>query len=529
MSSASSQNSVAWPSSRDFVEAIQHPETSFRDPDMRDAEPALDRLGMPVVSSGQFAYVFKLKQSSGESVAVRCFRGFIGDRVQRYTAIDSHLNRSTVSSLASFDFDDQGILVNGSRYPAVVMEWVSGPTLDSYIDSTLGKKDVLLFIAEEWLKVVQSLKQAHIAHGDLQHGNIIVQDGRIRLVDLDGMFVPAMIGWKACELGHRHYQHPRRSANSFGESLDNFSAIVIYLSLISLAHAPELWPRYHDENLIFSQSDFLDPSKSVLFSEVRKISSDTRALADLLASSALKDIGSVPYLLDIVSGKPSKLPEWMRASPPGIAVQGKTREASAPIQNIPGAAPVRVPPGVPVTPVRFAAQRSQILRLQRGIVARTAIKFSLALSVGGVFLAGVWYPILMALYKGLGLIADTAEPLSLFTYLSVCTVLGISLAISAERRKLLLTMSQVANPHIATPINAGAQTARSPRWTGQPIPPSPLQTQSSPAIVGSRIRLIYHSAACDWARKISWRNRVSFPSASAAQAAGYRRCRVCLP
>jgi hypothetical protein len=73
------------------------------------------------------------------------------------------------------------------------------------------------------------LRDAEIAHGDLQHGNIIVEHGHLRLVDHDGLFVPEMAGWTSSEVGHQHYQHPARDAAFFNKHLDNFSAIVIYL------------------------------------------------------------------------------------------------------------------------------------------------------------------------------------------------------------------------------------------------------------------------------------------------------------
>ena len=72
-----------WPASRDFQEAIQNPSYCFTDAELRCLVPALDKLGMPVVTSGQFAYVFKLNDVSGMGTqAIRCFRGFLGDRQQ---------------------------------------------------------------------------------------------------------------------------------------------------------------------------------------------------------------------------------------------------------------------------------------------------------------------------------------------------------------------------------------------------------------------------------------------------------------
>ena len=92
---------MLWPTATEYVEAIQHPRTCFMDQDLQDGTPALDRLGMPFVSSGQFAYVFKLKHATGKASAIRCFRGFMGDRERRYKAIDQQLDSVAVPAVAS--------------------------------------------------------------------------------------------------------------------------------------------------------------------------------------------------------------------------------------------------------------------------------------------------------------------------------------------------------------------------------------------------------------------------------------------
>src|SRR5882724_2006500 len=230
-----STNPKYWPSARHFNEAIQCPGVCFSDQTLRATEPAVDRLGMPLVTSGQFAYVYKLKSTNGAGdFAVRCFRGYLGDRDQRYRAIQQHLSSFPLLALSGFTYEPEGILVGGNRYPILFMNWIEGPTLDIYVEEMLGRGEVLLHLAAEWLKLVAALRQARVAHGDLQHGNIILERGKLRLVDHDGIFVPEMTGWSASELGHQHYQHPRRDALLFDCSLDNFSALVIYVSLLAL-------------------------------------------------------------------------------------------------------------------------------------------------------------------------------------------------------------------------------------------------------------------------------------------------------
>src|SRR5215217_1090231 len=314
-----------WPSARYFTEAIQCPSICFAHPGLRNTLPAIDRLQMPLVTSGQFAYVYKLNSTNGGGdFAVRCFRGYLGDRDQRYRAIQDHLRSSPVAYLSDFTYAPEGILVGGNRFPILFMKWIEGPTLDLYISEMLNRPDVLMHLSEEWLRLLSALRAAGIAHGDLQHGNIIVEHGHLRLVDHDGIFVPAMAGWTASEVGHQHYQHPRRTAAHFDSNLDNFSSLVIYLSLLSLAERPSLWQEHHDENLLFTKSDFADPASSELFGKIREIGPEHARFADVLANSATGAPDQVPSLLDLVQAK-SKLPTWMTA-PADLDATTKTRE-----------------------------------------------------------------------------------------------------------------------------------------------------------------------------------------------------------
>jgi hypothetical protein len=57
-----------WPSARHFTEAIQCPSICFSAPVLRRTLPAVDRLGMPLVTSGQFAYVYKLNSEDGDNL-----------------------------------------------------------------------------------------------------------------------------------------------------------------------------------------------------------------------------------------------------------------------------------------------------------------------------------------------------------------------------------------------------------------------------------------------------------------------------
>jgi hypothetical protein len=120
--------------------------------------------------------------------------------------------------------------------------------------------------------MMNELRAAGIAHGDLQHGNIIMCGNEIRLVDYDGMYVPAMKNFSACEIGHPNYQHPARTALHFGPYLDNFSAWIIYASIKALEIEPSLLNQLGggDDCLLFRRSDFLEPMQSPVFAALER-------------------------------------------------------------------------------------------------------------------------------------------------------------------------------------------------------------------------------------------------------------------
>ena len=554
-----------WPSARLFTEAIQCPGICFSNPYLRDTLPAVDRLGMPLVTSGQFAYVYKLKPAHNDGAfAVRCFRGYLGDRGDRYRAIDEHLQAHHIPSLASFDYDPQGILIAGRRYPVLVMQWIEGPTLDVYLDEVVEKREVLLHLADEWVKLIGSLRDAGVAHGDLQHGNIIVSHGQLRLVDLDGMYVPAMQGWTSSEMGHQHYQHPARDEKLFDANLDNFSALVIYLSLISLAERPALWREHHDENLLFIKSDFLRPESSALFAKIKELGEEHRKLAEILEEAAKGDPASAPSLLDLVSAK-SRLPSWMVA-PPEVDVVGKTREVPRPaapptVAGRPQWTPWearRANRNLPSTPVSNAVQSvfsgtpatAQTSTAAPTITDPTAIAkntFAYARSLPKnmppfslVFWGLYFFWSLFDLPFGFALF------LTIFFVVGICLIYGFIRAIKEWDDAVHPSLNaQLPFPSISTsgaaqlPPPPGAGYAR-PVWNQatapvmgpaqQPAPPPPQNALGmSDPIIANRTLGIYHLPTCEWAHKISPKNRVGFSSALEAQNAGYRRCQVCSP
>lgn len=303
---STAQGPLAFPSGRAYQEALQNTTLCFHDRDLRGAQPQITRLGLPRPISGQFASVFSLTSTAGRRYALKCFTSHVRDQQDRYEAISDKLSDIDSGSLSQpwrigFDYVPDGILVNGSRFPVLKMDWVEAVTLSSWLDSHHTDSTAVQELAERFAHLTTDLARHDIAHGDLQHGNLLVAPDRtFRLVDYDGMFVPALNGRHSTERGHRNYQSPARGDDDFDITLDHFSNWVIYLALHAVAADPSLWTRLHEpdgEYLLLTEDDFKDPAGSVrLPALLNHADSTVRDLAEQIKMLAWQPLPLVPRL-----------------------------------------------------------------------------------------------------------------------------------------------------------------------------------------------------------------------------------------
>jgi hypothetical protein len=387
-----------WPSPREFWEAIQAPQVCFTDPSLRNSSAAVDKLGLPLVASGGFASVFKLNAADGSSAkAVRCFRGALGDRERRYRELSTHLSNRRDLPLARFEYVPEGMVVRGNKYPILVMDWVEGSTLDVYVAEALKLPDAkrhLRHLADQWLQTVGALHALGAAHGDLQHGNILVNNGSYTLVDFDGFFAPSLAGLPAIETGHLNYQHPQRRAEYFDSTLDRFSELVIYLSLIALERRPELWLKYHDENLLFKRADFEAPGRSPLWGELKKLDFECRHLVEVLERACVAPAQDCPFLLDLVR-------QAIRTSP---ASAGHLGTIVAPTREVDRVRPVTPKVTVPRANASVAVRQRAAAQVRPVLPAAPALLPLCSAWMAVVAAAASFVPLLQPWILGIGVV-----------------------------------------------------------------------------------------------------------------------------
>lgn len=291
---------MAYPSLEQYNEALQAPQLHLLDPELKTGTVRKTGLGLPMALCGGFALTYTIN-AGGKKYALRCFHKEASELERRYQAISTRLKQLGSHYFLRFDFMPKGIRIQGKEYPIVKMEWASGETLSEFLEREHRNPAALNHLRATLAKLATYLEQEHIAHGDIQPGNVMVSQGGglVQLIDYDGMFVESLRGSEATELGQLNFQHPKRSPSDFNEKLDRFSFLALDVALQTLAVDSGIWGRSQSDPdaVVFRRTDYQAPGSSNVFREALKLP-QLKVAVQNLAQVAAGSMGQVPSLSD---------------------------------------------------------------------------------------------------------------------------------------------------------------------------------------------------------------------------------------
>lgn len=125
------------------------------------------------------------------------------------------------------------------------------------------------------------------------------------LVDYDGMYVPAMQGQKARELGSPDYRHPLRTEDCFNEHIDDFPLALIGMSLKAIAlDSSLLQNNARSDSLLFSESDFQNIGECLMMKSLCALLNDaefSKLYALFLLAHSQQELSAVSFRLFLLN------------------------------------------------------------------------------------------------------------------------------------------------------------------------------------------------------------------------------------
>lgn len=260
-----------------------------------------DVIPSPIHYVGGFAIVFPFVVNQ-EKWAFRCWYNDVGKIGNRLKVLSKELEKVNLPYFCNLKYEDEGIVIDGEICPTTRMRWVDGLNIKEYICKNSQNKEKLFNLANKFKSLCLDLYRHNISHGDLQHGNILIDgNDNIYLIDYDSIYLPALKGEPDFISGLPSYQHPNRKNNkNANEKVDFFSELVIYISILAFALDSSLIKEFNFENsdnMIFSQNDYIDITHTKAYKKLSVLSPEIRSLLAILEGYLIeKDINRlIPF------------------------------------------------------------------------------------------------------------------------------------------------------------------------------------------------------------------------------------------
>ena len=146
-----------YPLISEYIESIKSAEDNFKE--LSYLRPVFGDDGLPIMTSGNFAVVFKMKdERDGKLYALKCFTKEQKGREEAYRLIADELEYISSNYLTPIKYYDKEVYVDSkvtddTEFPVVRMDWVEGLTLDKFIEKNIKNQFALEMLAYQFNKM----------------------------------------------------------------------------------------------------------------------------------------------------------------------------------------------------------------------------------------------------------------------------------------------------------------------------------------------------------------------------------------
>ena len=168
---------MEYPTIRKYKEAILYAQDSFET--LGHLEPVKGNDGQPLMTSGNFAVVFKMRDTqTGQYYAIKCFTQDQPNRAKAYKMIADELRYVDAPYFVGIEYLDKELWVEDfdNPLPVVKMDWVEGESLDKCLVRYQNNPDMLHLLAYKFSMMASWMVNQPFAHGDIKPDNILVRE-----------------------------------------------------------------------------------------------------------------------------------------------------------------------------------------------------------------------------------------------------------------------------------------------------------------------------------------------------------------
>lgn len=210
--------------------------------------------------TGGFCIVFPLTCEGKVQKCIRLWhkdfdKGLVKNLADTLNELHKH-----VDFVIGFEYFEQGLRLDDNEViPAVVMDWIDGNTLSSYILENRENSSAINRLAAQFYDMCSVMRQESLAHGDLSSENIMVKsNGKMVLIDYDSFYAPTLSTQiKQSIIGTPGFQHRQRAQQRYiSYDADFFSQQIIYLALLAIARDNSLADE--EKHLVGEKKMFFD-------------------------------------------------------------------------------------------------------------------------------------------------------------------------------------------------------------------------------------------------------------------------------